>query len=183
MSRIGSREINFNKIISCSFSSADNIVEIKTSNKDFKYVLPKELSCQIKDSSLLLKSANLDSSNSRDERRLLGLHRSLLNNLVSGLQQKFKKSLILNGVGYKAEVKGRFLIIFLGYTHNIKYQVPDDISFTCTKATEIALESYDKQLLGMVVMELCKLRKYDPYKGKGLMVANKQMLRKEANKK
>ena len=180
MSRIGLQKINFLSPMNCVFDEASNSVEIKFSEKVFRYILPKSIGCKINDFSLRLYVYNCISN---CEKRLLGLHRSLLNNLIVGLQVGFKKHLVLKGVGYKAEVKDNYLNIFVGYTHSIKYFLSDDLKVSCVKGNEIILESFDKQLLGVTLSELCNLRKYDPYKGKGLILKDKKMLRKESNKK
>ena len=87
------------------------------------------------------------------------------------------------GVGYKAELKGSYLALNLGYSHAIKYKLVEGVKFSCPKPTEILLSSSDSCLLGAVASDLCSLRKYDPYKGKGILIEGKFALRKESSKK
>lgn len=176
MSRIGEGSIDISDV-TCSFEKSTGTVAASSGSAKVAHVLPKGISCEIEGSCMRLGAASSTMS------ALLGLHRSLLNNMISGLKKKFQRKLLLNGVGYKAEVRGRYLILYLGYTHNIKYFLSESVSVTPIKPTELLIESTDKHVLGLVVSDLCSLRKYDPYKGKGIFPSDAVMPRKEAKKK
>lgn len=179
MSKIGLQPIKLDSKFSCDFDSASNMVVLKGANLLEEYRLPDGITCTIADGYLHL---NVDDK-LENPSRLLGLHRSILQNLIVGMSEPFTRILLLKGVGYKAEVKGKYLVLYLGYTHNIKYLIPDNIKITAPKPIEIHLESRDKHLLGVVASDLCNFRKYDPYKGKGLFFKDREMLRKDSSKK
>jgi len=112
-----------------------------------------------------------------------GLTRKLISNMVKGVSEGFIKELELKGVGFKAELKGEFLSLSLGKSHDTKYLIPADIKIECPKPTEIIIKGYDKQRVGHVASLLMKLRKVEPYKGKGVLLKGQRVLRKEGKKK
>ncbi|QHD65059.1 50S ribosomal protein L6 [Neorickettsia findlayensis] len=176
MSRVGESSIGISGL-ACSFDRSTGIVRFSSGGVSVNHALPSGISCEVSAEHIQL------SAESNAMSMLLGLHRSLLNNIACGLRKKFQRRLLLNGVGYKAEVRGRYLILYLGYTHNIKYFIFETVSITAVKPTELLIESSDKHVLGLVVSDLCSLRKYDPYKGKGIFPSDVVMPRKEAKKK
>ncbi|ABD45949.1 50S ribosomal protein L6 [Neorickettsia sennetsu] len=176
MSRVGESSIDISGL-DCSFERSTGVVRFSSGEVSVSHSLPGGIFCEVSAGRIQL-SAEDDSMS-----MLLGLHRSLLNNIACGLRKKFQRRLVLNGVGYKAEVRGRYLILYLGYTHNIKYFIFDAVSITAVKPTELLVESSDKHVLGLVVSDLCSLRRYDPYKGKGIFPSDVVMPRKEAKKK
>ncbi len=116
-------------------------------------------------------------------RALAGTCRSLLNNMVQGVSQGFERRLQLQGVGYRASVKGSALTLQLGFSHPIEYQLPEGISAATPSQTEIVLSGADKQLLGQVSADIRGFRPPEPYKGKGVRYADERVRRKEAKKK
>ena len=123
----------------------------------------------------------------RDEslraRALWGTSRSLVNNLVHGVTTGFTKTLEITGVGYRAAVEGKALNLQLGYSHDVKYPVPDGIDIKCANPTTITVTGTDKQQVGQVAAEIRAYRPPEPYKGKGIKYAGEQILRKEGKKK
>lgn len=113
----------------------------------------------------------------------VGMNRSNINNLVKGLQTPFKTTLEINGVGYKASVEKGVLILTLGYSHEIFYALPKGINAAFEKPNFIVVTGEDKVLVGQVAAEIISFRKPEPYKGKGVKVAGKPILRKEGKKK
>lgn len=111
-----------------------------------------------------------------------GLHRNNISNIVKGLTQPFSITLEINGVGFKAAVAKTNLILTLGYSHDIAFALPKNV-LAKVEGNQIALTSEDKQLLGQVAAEIISLRKTEPYKGKGVKVLGKAILRKEGKKK
>lgn len=111
-----------------------------------------------------------------------GLHRNNIANVVKGLIQPFSITLEINGVGFKAAVVKGNLILTLGYSHDIAFALPKNVAAK-VEGNQIALASEDKQLVGQVASEIISLRKTEPYKGKGVKVLGKAVLRKEGKKK
>lgn len=114
-----------------------------------------------------------------------GLVRSVVANMVKGVSEGFKKDLELVGVGYKASVimNDRFLLLFLGYSHDIVYAIPQGIEIKCEKPTLISIYGCDKQLVGAVAAEIRAFRKPEPYKGKGVRYAGEYILIKAGKKR
>lgn len=119
----------------------------------------------------------------RKDRAMWGLSRSLINNMVIGVSNGFTKTLEVNGVGYKASVNGNILTIYLGYSHDIKYIIPQGIEIKCPKPTQIDIFGFDKQLVGEVAALIRSLRKPEPYKGKGVKYSDEVIIRKVGKKK
>ena len=120
---------------------------------------------------------------SKRARAMWGTSRSLLNNLVQGVSEGFKIELEINGVGYRAAVEGKDLVLQLGYSHEVRYPLPDGITAKCERPTQIEISGADRQRVGQVAAEIRAWRKPEPYKGKGIKYANEILLRKEGKKK
>ncbi|MFQ5971537.1 MAG: 50S ribosomal protein L6 [Alphaproteobacteria bacterium] len=120
---------------------------------------------------------------SQRARIMWGTSRSLVNNLVTGVTEGFSKRLTITGVGYRASIQGDTLNLQLGYSHDIRYPIPDGIQITCEGTTNITVAGADKQRVGQVAAEIRAFRKPEPYKGKGIRYANEMILRKEGKKK
>ncbi len=118
-----------------------------------------------------------------DISKFVGMDRSNIKNIVSGLQEPFKTVLEINGVGYKASVEKEVLALTLGYSHEIFYALPKGIIAAFEKPNLIVLTGDDKVLVGQVASEIISFRKPEPYKGKGVKIFGKQILRKEGKKK
>jgi large subunit ribosomal protein L6 len=112
-----------------------------------------------------------------------GTTRSLINNIVAGVSQGFEKKLEINGVGYRAQVQGKNLILQLGHSHEIRYPIPEGIKIDVPSQTEIVVSGADNQKVGQVAAEIRSFRKPEPYKGKGVRYADEIILRKEGKKK
>lgn len=118
----------------------------------------------------------------RESRALHGLTRALLNNMVEGVTHGFKKTLIIEGVGYRAELAGKALMMFLGYSHPILFEPPDGIKFEAdTKAKTITIDGNDRELVGEVAAEIRAIRPPEPYKGKGIRYTD-EVVRRKAGK-
>ena len=112
-----------------------------------------------------------------------GTARANVNNMVVGVTEGFKKTLLLQGVGYRAQVKGQDVNLTLGFSHPVVYALPEGISATAPSQTEIIIEGSDKQQVGQVAAEIRAFRPPEPYKGKGVRYADENVRRKEAKKK
>ena len=112
-----------------------------------------------------------------------GTSRSLLQNLVTGVNEGFTINLEIQGVGFRAAVQGKELVLQLGFSKETTFPIPDGITIACERPTMIAVTGADRQLVGQVAANIRALRKPEPYKGKGIRYANEQILRKEGKKK
>ena len=119
----------------------------------------------------------------RRGRSMWGMSRTLVQNIVTGVAQGFSRRLEISGVGYRAAVDGRILNLQLGYSHDIKFAVPDDIKVVCDTPTAITISGADKQRVGQIAAEIRGFRGPEPYKGKGVKYAEEKILRKEGKKK
>ncbi len=117
-------------------------------------------------------------SNEKTDLALHGLTRSLINNMVVGVSQGFKKGLEINGVGYRAEISGKVLTLSLGYSHPVVYELPEGISVEVEKQTKLSVIGIDKQLVGSTSAKIRSFRAPEPYKGKGIKYADERILRK-----
>jgi large subunit ribosomal protein L6 len=114
----------------------------------------------------------------RENRSLHGLSRSLLNNLVVGVTQGFERKLEIHGVGYRVQLQGSTLVFALGYSHPVRIEAPEGVTFTVESPTRFSVQGSDKQVVGQVAANIRRLRKPDPYKGKGVRYAGEQIRRK-----
>ena len=113
-----------------------------------------------------------------EHRALHGLTRSLIANMVEGVTDGFEKRLEIQGVGYRAALKGKNLELALGFSHPVSIEAPEGIEFEVPQPTEIVVRGIDKQLVGQVAADIRKRRKPEPYKGKGIRYRDEQVLRK-----
>jgi large subunit ribosomal protein L6 len=116
---------------------------------------------------------------SRDARALHGLTRTLVNNLIVGVSTGYERVLEITGVGYRAEVKGKEIVFTLGYSHPINFPLPEGVTAEVEKQTKVTVRGPDKHTLGIVAAQIRKLRKPEPYKGKGVKYAEEKIRRKQ----
>ncbi len=122
-------------------------------------------------------------NNSKGAMAMAGTMRSLVNNMVIGVTQGYAKQLQLVGVGYRAQMQGNVLDLSLGFSHPVKYAIPDGITIETPTQTEINVKGADKQKVGQVCAEIRAYRPPEPYKGKGVRYSDERVIRKEAKKK
>lgn len=118
-------------------------------------------------------------TNINTDRALHGLARSLVNNMVHGVVEGYKKELEIVGVGFKAEVKGKKLLLSLGFTHPIEFHIPEGIQIVCPNPTRVVVSGLDKQLVGQAAADIRGFHKPEPYKGKGIHYLGEQIRRKQ----
>ncbi len=118
-------------------------------------------------------------SESKEHKSLHGLSRTLINNMVVGVSQGFKKELAVIGVGYKVQVTGKKLVLNLGYSHAIEYDIPAGLTITVADGNKIVVEGADKQMVGQAAATIRSFRKPEPYKGKGIRYVDEQITLKE----
>ena len=120
---------------------------------------------------------------SKRARQQWGMSRTQVQNLVTGVTEGFKKDLEISGVGYRAQMQGNTLKLSLGYSHEVNFEVPEGVTVTAPKQTEITVEGIDQQLVGQVAANIREWRKPEPYKGKGIKYKDEYIFRKEGKKK
>ena len=119
----------------------------------------------------------------QNSKRLWGMNRSLLNNAIIGASKGYEKILELVGVGYRAALKGKQLNLQLGYSHDINFEIPENIKISVEKQTVVKISGIDKQQVGMITSKIKSFRRPEPYKGKGIKEVGQYILRKEGKKK
>ncbi len=120
---------------------------------------------------------------SRRARTMWGMSRTVISNVVNGVAEGFTKNLEIQGVGYRAQVEGKTLVLQLGYSHDIRFPIPDGITIQCERPTAIAVSGADRQKVGQVAAEIRGFRPPEPFKGKGVRYEGEYILRKEGKKK
>lgn len=177
MSRIGKLPITVPAGVTVTIGD-DNKVTVKGPKGELHQPVARDMKLEVKDGELTIERPN----EAKENRALHGLYRSLLNNMVIGVSEGFRKELELIGVGYRVTNNGQILELSLGYTHNILMQLPDEVKVETkmerNKSPLIILESCDKQLLGQVCAKIRSFRKPEPYKGKGIRFVGEQVRRK-----
>ncbi|MDG7055886.1 MAG: 50S ribosomal protein L6 [Wolbachia endosymbiont of Meromenopon meropis] len=180
MSRIGVAPINIPVGVSIECDGNRVLVKSAKVNKEFK--LCSGVACHIVDNQLLL-SVDQSKDHFDEVKPMWGTYRSNINNVINGIVNGFSVDLEITGVGYKAECYNKYLTLYLGYSHNIKYRVPNDVEIKCLKPTHLVISGVDKQRVCVIASDICKIKKYDPYKGKGISIKGRFVLRKVINKK
>jgi large subunit ribosomal protein L6 len=146
-----------------------------------------ELSMNIVDEVEVSREENLvwvkPANDGKRAKTMWGTTRSLLSNLVVGVSEGFEKKLLITGVGYRAQVQGKNLILQLGHSHEIRYPIPEGIKIDAPSQTEIVISGANNQVVGQVAAEIRSYRKPEPYKGKGVRYADEIIIRKEGKKK
>lgn len=116
-------------------------------------------------------------------RMMWGTTRALINNMVKGVNEGFTVNLEINGVGYRAAVQGKILQLQLGFSHDVNFPIPEDVTIKCEKPTSISITGRDRQRVGQIAAEIRAYRGPEPYKGKGVKYETETILRKEGKKK
>ncbi len=174
-SRIARKPLELPKAVNAEFK--DNVVTIKGPKGTQTLDLNPKVSLKITDNVIYLEPTN------EDEIAVTGTMRALLGNMVEGVTAGFQKKLLLVGVGYRAQVQGHTLNLSLGFSHPVKFEIPEGIKIQTPSQTEIVIEGIDKQLVGQVAANIRAYRPPEPYKGKGVRYSDEQIILKETKKK
>ena len=172
MSRIGKLPITIPENVDVNYNQSEIVVKGKfgTLQKE----IPDMIGIQ-QDNSILRVSLKNETKNLRS---LHGLYRTLINNMIIGVSEQFQLTLILKGVGYRAAVQGKEIVLNLGYSHPVKISIPNEISVEVVQNTTINIKSCDKELLGLFASNIRAWRRPEPYKGKGILYKDEQIIRK-----
>jgi large subunit ribosomal protein L6 len=146
---------------------------------ELKLPLTDDVDVEVADNQVAVKPRRDD----RRSRTMWGTTRSLVNGMVTGVSTGFAKNMEINGTGYRAAVQGKDLVLNLGFSHEVRYPIPEGIKITCERPTAVRVEGADKQRVGQVAAEIRAFRAPEPYKGKGIKYEGEQILRKEGKKK
>jgi large subunit ribosomal protein L6 len=175
MSRIGLKEVRLPDKVKVVFIENDRILKVSGEKGELTQNLRKGISFDINEGRVLVKREN----DSKEKKALHGLYRSLLNNMVIGVSEGFIRKLELNGVGYRAQLKGKDEITFqVGYSHPVYFKLPKGIDCNIDDNTIITLSGYDKQLLGQIAALIRQIRPPEPYKRKGIKYAEETVKQK-----
>ncbi len=177
MSRVGKLAVPVPKGVTATVDG--QTVSVKGPKGDLSFTVPDLVEVKMTDAGVKVDPRN----DEREARALWGLSRSMISNLVVGVTEGFTKNLQINGVGYRAAVQGKDLVLALGYSHDVKYAIPTGIDIKTPKPTEIVVSGIDKQRVGQVAAEIREWRPPEPYKGKGIKYAGEVIVRKEGKKK
>ena len=172
MSRIGRLPITIPENVNINYSESEITVKGKFGILQTK--IPDVISITQDNNTLSVILKN----ETRSVRSLHGLYRTLINNMIIGVSEQFQLTLILKGVGYRAAVQGNQIVLSLGYSHPVTLNIPPTISAEIIKNTTINLKSCDKELLGLFASKIRAWRRPEPYKGKGILYKDEQVLRK-----
>jgi large subunit ribosomal protein L6 len=172
MSRIGRLPVSVPSGVDVAIDG--QTVKVKGPKGELSVVVAEPITVEQADGSLEVKRPD----DARNSRSLHGLTRSLINNMVLGVTEGYEKKLEIHGTGYRVLAKGSNLEFALGYSHSITVEPPAGITFAVENQTRFSVQGIDKQLVGEVAANIRKLRKPDPYKGKGVRYAGEQIRRK-----
>ncbi|MCI5884690.1 MAG: 50S ribosomal protein L6 [Clostridiales bacterium] len=174
MSRIGIKPVSLPAGVEVKVDG-NNVVTVKGPKGELQEQVSKLLKVEVIENEVVVSR----DSDTKEYRSQHGLARTLINNMVVGVTQGFEKKLQINGVGYKAEKKGKDLVMNLGYSHQVIMTDPEGITTEVTSPTEIIVKGIDKAVVGNYAANIRKWRKPEPYKGKGIKYADEVIRRKE----
>jgi large subunit ribosomal protein L6 len=176
MSRVAKNPIEI--VDGVSVNVTDAVIEVKGKVGEINFDLPETISLEVSENFISVK---YDEENQQSV-ALAGTTRAIVNNMIIGVSKGFEKKLELKGVGYRAKASGKLLELTLGFSHPVKYQLPEEVQVETPSQTEVVLKSHNKQILGQAAAEIRAFRPPEPYKGKGVRYSDENVRRKEAKK-
>ncbi len=177
MSRIGKKPVELPSGVSASVSG--QTIEVKGPKGTQSFTATDDVTLVVEDNVIKVTPRGM----SKRARQQWGMSRTVVANMVHGVQNTFKKELEIQGVGYRAALQGKVLKLNLGYSHDVDFEIPDGITITCPKQTEIVVEGHDPQQVGQVAANIRDWRRPEPYKGKGIRYKGEYIFQKEGKKK
>ena len=177
MSRIGKKPVEMPSGVSASVSG--QTIEVKGPKGTQSFTATDDVTLKVEENAISVEPRG----KSKRARQQWGMSRTVVANLVHGVQNTFKKELEIQGVGYRAQLAGKVLKLNLGLSHDVDFQIPDGITITCPKPTEIIIEGHDIQQVGQVAANIRDWRRPEPYKGKGIRYKGEYIFQKEGKKK
>ncbi len=177
MSRIGKKAVELPSGVTATLSGQQ--IEVKGPKGVLSFKATDDVTLAIEDNEVTVKPRGM----SKRARQQWGMSRTQIANCVTGVTEGFKKELEINGVGYRARMNGNVLNMTLGYSHDVNFDVPEGVTITAPKTTEIVVEGIDAQQVGEVAANIRAWRKPEPFKGKGIKYKGEYIFRKEGKKK
>ena len=177
MSRIGKKPVELPSGVEAKVSG--QTVEVKGPKGTRSFTATDDVTISVAENEVKVDPRG----RSKRARQQWGMSRTMVQNLVTGVTDGFKKELEITGVGYRAQMQGNTLKLSLGLSHEVNFEVPAGITVTAPKPTEIIVEGTDSQLVGQVAANIREWRKPEPYKGKGIKYKDEYIFRKEGKKK
>ena len=174
MSRVGKMPIAIPAGVTVTVTP-ENVVTVKGPKGELVKAMHKDINIAVEDAQVVVTRP----SDVKEHRALHGLTRALLNNMVVGVSQGFSKTLELNGVGYRAQLQGKKLVMNLGYSHPVEIEPIEGVTFETPAATKVVVKGIDKEKVGAAAADIRSWRKPEPYKGKGVKYENEVIRRKE----
>jgi len=172
VSRIGKKPIEIPKGVTITKNGSS--IKVKGPKGELERKVHSNISVEIKDNELIVTRPD----DTKENKALHGLTRALIQNMVDGVLNVFTKTLDIVGVGYRAELKGKNLLLNIGFSHPIYFVPPEEVVLQTPAQTQIVISGIDKQLVGMVAAKIRSIRKPEPYKGKGIKYSDEQIQRK-----
>ncbi len=172
MSRIGKKPVEIPKAVNISLEG--QIIKVKGPKGELHRTIHPAIKAEIVESEIKFSRPD----DLKESRSLHGLTRALIQNMIIGVTDSYKKTLEIVGVGYKAELKGKNLLLNIGYSHPIYFVPPDEIKLEVPSPTQIIISGIDKELVGLVAAKIRSFRKPEPYKGKGIKYSDERIIRK-----
>jgi len=173
VSRIGKLPVPIPENVTVDLQE-NNYMVVKGPKGQLERQLHPKINIEVKENEVVVTRQD----DSKFSRSLHGLTRQLIANMIDGVSKGFTKKLQIIGVGYRAEMKGKKLVLTLGYSHPIVFSVPESINITTPSPTEILISGIDKELVGLIAAKIRSFRKPEPYKGKGVRYENEYVRRK-----
>ena len=172
MSRIGKKPVEIPKGVTISLDG--QLIKVKGPKGELHRTIHPLIKTEIIEGEVKFSRPN----DLKESRALHGLTRALIQNMVIGVTDTYKKTLDIIGVGYKAELKGKNLLLNIGYSHPIYFVPPDEVKLEVPTPTQIIISGTDKELVGLVAAKIRSFRKPEPYKGKGIKYSDERIIRK-----
>jgi large subunit ribosomal protein L6 len=177
MSRIGKKPVDLPSGVQATISGQK--IEVKGPKGTRSFTATDDVTLAVEDNAVTVTPRG----KSKRARQQWGMSRTMVQNCVTGVSDGFKKELEIQGVGYRAQLQGNTLKLSLGYSHDVDFEVPQGVTVTVPKNTEVVVEGSDQQLVGQVAANIREWRAPEPYKGKGIRYKGEYIFRKEGKKK
>lgn len=175
MSRIGRKPIQITNGVSVGLD--DRKVTVRGPRGELAYILPTTVNLQIENSTI--KVENVGAERDKQARALFGTVRAILQNMVTGVDQGFRRELEIRGVGYRGQCNGQRLMLSIGFSHQVEFHAPEEVSISMPENNRIVVEGIDKQVVGETAAKIRSFRPPDSYKGKGIRYAGEEVALKE----
>jgi large subunit ribosomal protein L6 len=177
MSRVGKKAVQIPSGVTANVEG--QTVKVKGPKGAVAVVLHGDVKAKVESGGVMIDPIN----DTQQARAMWGTYRALVARVIEGVTKGYERKLEINGVGYRANLQGKVLQLQLGYAHDIAYPIPDGVTITVPKPTEVVIAGIDAQKVGQVAAEIRAFRKPEPYKGKGVKYSDEFIFRKEGKKK